>query len=354
VGDTLVVGSEKLEGAYVFSRYSPGTWGFIQFLDALDGKEDDYFSQNIAFDGDTMLIGASGVAVNAAVNVGAAYVFILKEGLWVEKQKLMATDGKEDDDFGYNVAIRDDMLVVGAIGDRDRGRHAGAAYIFYLQNDKWIQTDKLTALDGAKYDNFGLSVAMSPGLIAVGANGQDEGKENAGAVYVYTLNTLGKWTQVQKLQASDMRADAYFGGILAASDDGTLVVTAPADNNSSGSAYVFSCTAAGVCTETDVLRAADGRRNDYFGGSVSISYNTIVVGAPGDKKEDANYYDKSTGSIYTFTRELEGGWVETSKIDGADVAQDDAKFGEQVAISTHTVAVVGRRGLAHVKEVCDS
>ena len=73
-----------------------------------------------------------------------------------------------------------------------------------MQGETWMQTAKLVALGGAAGDLFGWSVAVSPGLIAVGALGSE-------AVYVYTPDTFVNWTRAQKLLPSDAGTDAFFG-----------------------------------------------------------------------------------------------------------------------------------------------
>jgi len=354
-GDTLVIGSHesgsagtRSGAAYVFSRLTLGGWVQTQRLVASDVTPYDYFAWDSAFDGDTLVFGSK------FNSVGAAYVFKFQAGLWTETQKLTAaTDGAANDYFGENVAVRGDTLVVGAYGDQDWGPYSGSAYIFSLQSGTWVQSAKLVAPDGATQDNFGESVAVSPGLVAVGARFQDQGGFNAGAVYVYT-DTLGSWTLAQKLLASDGGTMAKFGESVAMSG-GTLAVGAPCQGcpNVVGSVYVFSCTAAGACTETDKLLAADGAAYDNFGRSVAMSCNTIIVGAGGDEDNG-----QESGSAYIFTRQLSGGWLQTDKIVPTDGAMRDL-FGWSVAISTHTVAAVAypfynSPGSAYVKEVCDS
>jgi len=239
--------------------------------------------------------------------------------------------------------------------DNDQGYSSGSAYIFSLEEDgtvtgTWEQSAKLVALDGYAGDFFGQSVAVSPGLVAVGAPYHDEGGFYAGAVYVYTPDSLGSWTQANKLQAGG--TSAIFGSSVAMSG-GTVVVGAGCSRCSDvvGSVYVFSCTATGECTETDVLRAEDGAAGDYFGTSVAMSCNRVVVGAHQDDDQG-----QSSGSVYTFTRQPAGEWVQTHKIVPTDGARIDF-FGYQVAVSSHTVAAGAPRnflGSAYVRDVCDS
>eukprot|EP00588_Corethron_pennatum_P034364 CAMPEP_0194346482 /NCGR_PEP_ID=MMETSP0171-20130528/105451_1 /TAXON_ID=218684 /ORGANISM="Corethron pennatum, Strain L29A3" /LENGTH=585 /DNA_ID=CAMNT_0039113613 /DNA_START=243 /DNA_END=2000 /DNA_ORIENTATION=+ len=350
-GDTLVVGSpyeyDNSGAAYVFSRQTTGAWVQTQRLIASDGAFKDYFSLDIAFDANTLVIGSKGAG---------AYVFTLQVGEWTETQKLMAeADGAKGDRFrfGHSVAVYGDTLVVGAYGDDDLGNnsgtsYSGSAYVFSLQSGAWMQSTKLLASDVARYDNyFGLSVAVSPGLVAVGAPGHDQEGADAGAVYMYTPDASGSWTQAQKLQASDGENNARFGWSVAASD-GTVVVGVPCYFCSrGGSVSVFSCTAAGVCAEADVSRW-DETLEDDFGNSVAISCNKIVVGASFHDDQGQN-----PGSVYTFSWHQARGWAQTSKIVSTNRAQGDG-FGHMVAISSHTVAAVDSLGSAYVKEVCDS
>ena len=101
-----------------------------------------------------------------------------------------------------------------------------------------MQTAKLTASDGAANDRFGISVAVSGDTVVVGAHGDDGYR---GSAYVY-VKPGGGWvnaTQTAKLTASDRAADDYFGYSVAVSGD-TVVVGAYGDDGSRGSAYVFN------------------------------------------------------------------------------------------------------------------
>merc|ERR1711957_56925 len=90
---------------------------------------------------------------------------------------------------------------------------------------------------------------------------------------------------------------------------------------------------------------------DNFGTSVAMSCNRVVVGAYQDDDQG-----QSSGSVYTFTRQPAGEWVQTHKIVPTDGARIDY-FGYQVAVSSHTVAAGAPRNLlgsAYVRDVCDS
>ena len=107
--------------------------------------------------------------------------------------KLTAADGAANDIFGHSVAISDGIAVVGAFGDKDKGSYSGSAYVFEMSDssdaNSWTQVAKLTADDGAAYDNFGASVAISDGTIVVGAYNDDDKGSNSGSAYVFDVKT---------------------------------------------------------------------------------------------------------------------------------------------------------------------
>ena len=103
---------------------------------------------------------------------------------------------------------------------------------------------KIVSSDGAAFDNFGWSVAMSgTGHLVVGSPTDDDKGSDAGAVYLYTLNSTSNiWGDEQKIVASDGAADDYFGFVVAMSGTGDLVVGTPTDDDkgfNSGSVYAI-------------------------------------------------------------------------------------------------------------------
>ena len=121
--------------------------------------------------------------------------------------KLTASDGAVYDAFGISVAISGDTAIVGAQGDDDNGTDSGSAYIFIKNAGVWSQAAKLTASDGAVDDFFGYSVAISGDTAIVGAWLDDDNATDSGSAYVFVKPVSG-WadmTQTAKLTASDRR-----------------------------------------------------------------------------------------------------------------------------------------------------
>ena len=130
---------------------------------------------------------------------------------------------------------------------------------------------------------------------------------------------------------SDGAAIDYFGGSVSISGT-TAIVGAPYDDDNgsiSGSAYVFENTGS-AWSQVCKLTASDGTEVDRFGKSVSISAATAIVGAWGD--------DGDRGSAYIFANSGSG-WTEMAKLTASDSAAGDV-FATTVSISGK-LAVVG-------------
>ena len=133
---------------------------------ALDGAAEDTFGFSVALSGDTALVGAYQAVVNSNTFQGAAYVFIRSGTAWIFEQKLTAADGAAYDEFGNWVALSGDTALVGAYVASST---QGAAYVFTRSGATWSQQQKLTASDGAVHDYFGTRVALSDNMALVSA-----------------------------------------------------------------------------------------------------------------------------------------------------------------------------------------
>ena len=292
---------------------------------ASDGDVDDYFGRSVAISGQTIVVGAQ-QDDELGTNAGAAYVWVKSGNAWAQAQKLTAFDGAPFDGFGHRVAISDDIIVVGAPFHNSGAVASGAAYVFVPDNvGGWLMAAQLTASDGGVVDEFGWSVAIDDDLIVVGARWDDEAGANAGAAYVYERPPLG-WTdttETAKLMATDGAAGDEFGLRVAVSA-GAVVVAAPKDDDgcgqltpdcNTGSAYVFEGAGA-FWTEVAKLTSPDPVGGDWFGRSVAIEDDLVVVGAPFHVHD--GFY---SGSAYVYERPGTG-WGSTSVADTELISSD--------------------------------
>jgi FG-GAP repeat len=195
-GDTLVAGGDGIDttagtnagAAYVFVRSGNGTWSLQQKLTAPDGAAFDYFA-NVSISGDTIVVGADGAGP------GAAYVFVRAGGGWTLQQKLVPSDGAGIDSFSWWTSLSGNTVVFGSPwANLPNAPVAGAAYVFVRQGDVWLQHQKLTASDAGANDYLGWCVAASGRTVVAGAPLHDTPITNEGAGYAFTRFGLS-WSQ---------------------------------------------------------------------------------------------------------------------------------------------------------------
>ncbi|MFZ0285493.1 MAG: FG-GAP repeat protein [Terriglobales bacterium] len=343
------VGANLGQGAaYVFVEPANGWTNMTQTAElvASDGSANAFFGSSVAISGNTIVVGAGSAAVNGNPHQGIAYVFVEPANGWqnmTQTAKLTASDGYVGDELGAAVAISGNTVVAGApyatIGSNFQ---QGASYAFVEPGGGWTnmtQTAKLTSSDGAAGDIFGDSVAVGATTIVVGASEATlSGNSSAGKAYVF-VQPQGGWTdatQTAELTASDSLADNYFGSSVTVSGN-TVVVGAPTDF--SGAAYVFIEPPSGWTDTTETAELTPGSVGSILlmGTSVAISGNTIMAGAVG-ATVGGNPYE---GDLDAFV-EPANGWADenqSAQLTSSDGGAGDY-FGRSLAMST-TAEVVG-------------
>ena len=247
---------------------SGGDWASFQqqaYLKASNTDDGDFFGWSVAISGDTLVVGARNENSNASgingdqsndstTNAGAVYVFTRSGTEWRQQAYLKASNTDSNDLFGLSLAISGDTLVVGTRsedsnatginGDQSDNSavQAGAAYVFTRSGAVWSQQAYLKASNTDTNDRFGFSVAISGDTLVVGADGEDSNATgingdqsnnsagDAGAAYVFTRNGT-KWSQQAYLKASNSDGNDFFGHSVAISGD-TLVVGANGEHSS--------------------------------------------------------------------------------------------------------------------------
>ena len=193
---------------------------------------------------------------------------------------------------------------------------------------------------------------------AKGVNGLqgDNSLSNAGAAYVYVLSG-NAWGQQAYLKASAPDADDHFGAALAVSGD-TIVVGAPDEDSNAtgvngnhyndaaqdaGAVYIFTRTGT-TWTQQAYIKASNTQAGDHFGRSVSISGDTLLVGAPDEDSNatgiNGNQSDNAAlnaGAVYVFTRSGTT-WSQQAYIKASNTDSNDT-FGSSTAISGNSIVV---------------
>jgi LPXTG-site transpeptidase (sortase) family protein len=320
-------------------------------LVASDAQRQAEFGWSVAISGNTAVVGARNddpdLGSGPLANAGAAYVFVRSGSTWIQQAKLVARNAEEGDTFGVSVAIDGDTVVVGATGvDVDEEDDAGAAYVFVREGAAWKQKARLVAKNPAAEDNFGSSVAIDGITIVVGADSHDLGGVliDSGAAYVF-IQRSGAWDQKAKLVSSDIGVGDYFGTSVAISDKRIVVGATQANlggTRGNGSAYVFK-GGGNTWVQEAQLAAEDGRDGDFFGQSVAIFNDTVVVGALFKDPDLGSGRITNAGAAYVFAPRG-GAWKQQARLIPED-ASSFSYFGQSVAIYGNKIAV-GANGRA--------
>ena len=317
-GNAVVIGAKGDDdlgsgagAAYVFKLNEVGQWVQVQKLLASDGgggdAGGDQFGKSVSISGNVIVVGAQLEDGDTFYNSGAAYVFRYNGNSWVEEQKLHSDcqNACGANFFGNSVAISNNEIIIGESFADYNGYQSGSAFIFFYgecdsshSGFEWCLEEKLLASDGLAGDYFGRSVDISGDKAIVGAPNSGNsggGAENGyGSIYIYTHNE-NSWEET-KITASDGTVSDWFGWSVSMSN-GNIIVGAPKyDGNGfmPGSVYVYTQSGANWVEEQKIL-AADGAGGDYFGWSIDISSDTVVIGARGD--DDMGDF---SGSAYIF------------------------------------------------------
>jgi hypothetical protein len=285
------IGAYGAGAAYIF-RYNGSSWVEEQKL--VPSGDPRIFGHTIAVDGDVCLVG-SPTALVGGVTRGAVYSFRYNGSSWIEEQKLSASDGAFSDQFGDAVSISGDLCLIGMPYHDANGSNTGSAYIFRYNGSSWIEEAKL--LPTPPYSSgeiFGIAVSIDANLCIVGADGDDDAANDAGSAYIFRYNG-SSWILEQKIFASDPETHDRFADSVC-TDGNRCVIGASGDDDNgpaSGSAYLFEFNGSSW-TQIQKFLADDGETRDYFGDSVSIDSDIVLIGSPD------NFKDPAIGSAYIF------------------------------------------------------
>ena len=373
-GNTMVVGAENADGAqvgagaaFVFDKIN-GNWVRTASLFADDGRavplpdgkfRNDSYAESVAIsaDGNTVIVGSPNHNHSGQGNTGAVYVFQRMKGVWSQQAELRSPNPSIFDFFGAGqggggigisgdtIVVTDDgnftsipgsvdvfkringvwtfstqLLVPGdfnfvpsslaidgntvAVGssfsDAPNAFFAGVAYVFRFDDGKWSAPVTVAAADATTGGSFGLSVSLSGNTLAVGANTQPGTTAQSGAAYVFSSDE-GKWTQKAKLMASDGLDFDNFGCAISVSGQTVFVgadLHTPPANSVAGAAYIYQ-NADGIWRQVAELAPSDTAISGggEYGIAVAVGNNTLVVGADQARPAPEGY---NGGEVYAY------------------------------------------------------
>lgn len=245
---------------------------------------------------------------------------------WADTETGKITESFRGSRFGQDVAISNDIAVVGASEEFDQVSSAGAGYIYRNVNGNWQREARLTLDNKTSFDRFGWSVAASGNVAVVGSNGSGQN-----VVGIYQFDG-GRWNETTILRQTREGTSA-FGGNVAASGD-VVLVGAPSSTvdgaPGAGSAFIYRFNGA-TWQEEAALSLDVSREFANFGAGVAIHGDLAVVGAP------EPFFGSSQGSVHVY-RFDGSSWVFDALLT-PDGDRTGDSFGVRVAVSANTIIV---------------
>ena len=393
-------------GAIYIYRRSGLQWTQEAYLKAANAGSYDYFGTSLSLSGETLAVGAYSEdstqtyittaaptsSNNSLENSGAVYIYKRSGVNWSQEAFVKASNANISDSFGIHISLSGNTLAIGA-DEEDSNQNtittgttassnndlvsSGAVYVYRRNGALWEQEAYIKAANANSSDSFGWAVSISGDTLAVGVPledsnqttitnsnyaSSDNSREDSGAVFIYRRNEP-LWTQEAFINAANASPNDQFGYSLSLSGD-TLAVGAWAEdafqtaisNNTyaspdntkadSGAVYVYRRSGT-YWTQEAYIKAANSDTDDRFGGGVSISGNTLAVGA---WSEDANQNSITNGNTASSNNSLENSgavyiyhrsetlWKQAAYIKASNANAED-RFGVSVDLSGDTLAV---------------
>ena len=310
--------------AYVFHR-EQDEWVFVQYLKSTHPKLNGNFGWSVAISGDTIVVGSfrddqySGATLTANA-CGQAYVFRRAGSAWTLEQAL----GPDQDGagFGYSVAVAGDRIVAGMPNGHPTMPEAGGARIFGRTGTTWTLEAEVVASNAGPFDFFGAAVATDGTTVAIAAphtlsaTGQSV-SDVSGFAYVFE-HAGGTWTEQQLLSPVNGDPDDEFGrsiaiagGLVAVGafredgpEHGIAMPSAINTAEAAGAVYMFARSGS-TWSHSRYIKGPENDASDGTGTAVALSREgVLVVGAPGESSNSAtaptNNSLPSAGACYVL------------------------------------------------------
>lgn len=246
-GDRIIAGA-RLEddggfnegAAYVFQINGAGAWLEEDRLTALDGEDQDRFGSSVDIDGDFAIVGAYGDDDNGSAS-GAAYIFEYTGFGWLLAQKLVPGSVNTEDNFGWVCKISGNTACISAPG-RSTSSGKGTVYAYERSGGVWAETAQILPPLGAGQE-FGRNLDLDGDTLVVGDALADPGAPDSGEAYVFKRQA-GMWTYTARLAAQDpMNGDQFGGGVAVTEAGSRAMIGAPLDDQGgadAGSVYAYA------------------------------------------------------------------------------------------------------------------
>jgi len=192
VGADLDDGNGSTRGlAYIFVREeATSVWRHFAKLLPSDGIFHDRFGYSVAIYDDIAVVGAINSFEKGGADHDSVSAFVYtrdrESGSWTQQAIPPTTDGTKYYNSRCEVAVYNNTVIVGSSNHRNNG--AVLLFTRVTENGTWSEQPPLLPIDQADDANFGVNVGVYGNTVIVGANHDDINGEKSGSVYLYSLS----------------------------------------------------------------------------------------------------------------------------------------------------------------------
>jgi hypothetical protein len=305
--------NEDVEHAGVGSLYwflpNTSTWLALGRRGPADPANVSGYGTALALDGDTLAIS----------DRLPGSVHILRGPAWNEEKVIRPANVEIGDSFGATIALKGDLLIVGARDDSSTGAgvfgtsvptdnnslYSGAVYVFRSDGGAWNLDSFIKAPNSDAYDKFGYVVAFDGQTLVVGVPDEASGSQlqsdnsapSAGAVYTFVREN-GTWRQEAYLKSPAPGTNMYFGATVDIRGD----LLAAGEFSETGTVHLFQRQASGW-TWIGAVNPSNGDMDDYFSSAIALTKTGLIATSPledSDGTGPANNASPNSGAAYAI------------------------------------------------------
>lgn len=300
---------------------------YVKIL-ADDAPANADFGTDVVLGPDYMLVGAARDS-NGGIENGSVYAFEQDtEGVWRQVQKFTSPETADAESFGAMIQLAGDQVLI-------NGEESGTDSVHVLEQDgngDWSVVQEFVAQDGTgSFEGFGFHAEVSGNTAVIESSDDNEQANDAGSIYFYDRDADGVWSETQKVVHPDPQEYSYFGSSIAIDGD-VAMASATMDQDVytvTGEVYVFERDGD---TWSLVQTITAPERADYDGfGAVAMEGDTALIGMSGDADD--------TGAVYVYHRSGSGTWEKSAKLVASDGEATDY-FGDTIHLENGVATVL--------------
>ena len=262
-------------------------FAFVTNVFTVDDSNVRELGRDIFIDGSDVLVSAD----------NSAYLFDSNNSL---KQilKFNSLSTQSDSKFGNSVAKDGLVVLIGDFLEDINATDQGSVTLFTLEDNKSIKSQiKIVSPLLEEFALFGQALDIENNITAISAPGYGYSYRGYSKVFVYINEVNGSLTFTQSIESGDAQQLEYFGSSLDL-DGEYLLVGSPGHsfNNATGvgAAYLYKRQANNSYKIVDALSPNTTLYGQYFGSTVAMSGEYMVIGAP------------NAGDVYIFKLDISG------------------------------------------------